>query len=95
MNAHQIELQAALSAIAAAEMLLSPHKGLFERFARERQSFDAVAPIIDPTFWMKAQREPWREQVAATIEAATVFLNRVGAAKAALAALPQPAEGGE
>lgn len=95
MSASQIELQAALSAIATAELLLSQHKDLFERFARERQSFDTVAPIIDPSFWMKVQREPWREQVAAAIEAATVFLNRVGAAKAALAAQRQPAEGGE
>ena len=85
-RATELELKAALSAIALAHTILEPHRGLLERFERERQSFDAFAPLFAPSFWIQTQREPWRDHVALAVDAGRRFLRDFDTAKARLLA---------
>lgn len=57
MSPEAIEMRGALAVIGMCAGLIKEHDELFQRFIAESESMDSVGPILDPTLWMKPERQ--------------------------------------
>lgn len=69
-----VRLQDAVASARTAYALLQVHLPLFDQFEREAESLESIGPIVDPTFFRKAQAEPWRQDVREAFRAAAAFV---------------------
>lgn len=73
----EARLQSAVTATRTAYALLQAHLPLFEQLEREAERLESVGPLLHPTFFMKVQSEPWREDVREAFRAAAAFVRKM------------------